>query len=838
MKLSKSLIVPALFATVSVPAFGQLEEIVVTAQKREESLQNVPTSVLPVMGQFLVDQNIRQLDELSEITPSLFVAEGFTSSNIVIRGIGTESGGNSAFEQAVVTFIDGVAYGRERSAVGQFLDLNRIEILRGPQPVFFGQSATAGALNIITERPGEEQDGYAQAQFGSDNTLQIEGARGGPLSDTFGIRAAGIYQETDGWLDAYDPTGVPGAINPDNVPDTAPQKESYAGRLSAVWNISENFEMYLKGQWSKLEQNGFPQEAGSCNFDLVSSPFGTPAQSGCAQAQLSGIMDDNIVNGVTQNGSFVAPPPAASFIGGAVAFPTFDPRGMNDHFTRGEYRDLNSADYNMTLNWDTDSMLITSVTGYYDYDTDWSQDVSQSPYALFNTRNLQDYDQWSQEIRLTSPGGQTIDWMVGAYYQDGDLRAAQNLYTAFIVLPVGGEEHRENAEWRSLFASVTWNLTDQARLNIGGRWTDIAKTGSIRSVGGPGQGNPGVIFTCDGAPCGFGPFAIGPGQVVTGIDGLVGGIYLPPLSPFDSPALPGTGFDTKFEDDNFSPQVSLEWDFNEHMMGYAKYVEAFKSGGFNASIFAPDTIEEYTYESEIAEGWEAGIRSTLADGRLRLNVTVFDTEYSNLQVPGFDSVSGTFPIKNAARSSTSGIEIDGQWAPSDDLLFNYSLAFTDAKFDDFPDAECGSFETAETLRTGARPRDLSTGSCLIDRTGRKLNLVPDWEFNVAGSYTWHVSDWDVSLSGTFYYSDGYQVDLDSLFPDGIGNFPSYEIVNVRLSAGPANGRYEVAVVGNNLTDTERSTGIGPGSLQGAETSTIVYDQGRRWGVQARYNFGN
>ena len=500
MKLRLSLFVAALFATGSNPASAQLEEIIVTAQKREQSLQDVPISVLPVMGQFLVDQNIRRLDELSEITPSLFVAEGFTSSNIVIRGIGTESGGNSAFEQAVVTFIDGVAYGRERSAVGQFLDLERIEILKGPQPVFFGQSATAGALNIVTSRPGEQHDGYAQAQYGTDNTVQIEGAWGGPLSDTFGIRAAGVYQETDGWLEAYDPTGVPGAIDPDNVPVTAPQRESYAGRLSAVWNIGENFEMYLKGQWSKQEQNGFFQEAGSCNFDFVFNPFGPPAQSGCAQAQLSGIMDDNIVNNVIQNGGFIAPPPAASFIGGAVAFPTFDPRGMNDHFTRGEYRYFNAADYNMTLTWDIDAMTITSVTGYYDYDTDWTQDVSQAPYALFSTRNLQDYDQWSQEIRLTSAGGQTIDWMVGAYYQDGDLRAANNLYTAFIVLPVGGEEHRENPEWTSLFANVTWNLTDQARLNIGGRSTDVTKTGSIRSLGGPGQGNPGVSFTSPSLP--------------------------------------------------------------------------------------------------------------------------------------------------------------------------------------------------------------------------------------------------------------------------------------------------------------------------------------------------
>src|SRR5688572_29888732 len=174
-----------------------LEEILVTAQRREQSLQDVPISVTAVTGEQIAEGGFSDVEDMSIFVPNLFMRDAFTGQSIIVRGIGTSTG-NEAFEQAVASFSDGVYYGRDNLGQGAVFDLERVEVVRGPQPTFAGQSATAGAINVITRKPGETWEGGVNMAYGSDEEGTFDFAAGGPLSESFGVRVAGrVYQLDD-----------------------------------------------------------------------------------------------------------------------------------------------------------------------------------------------------------------------------------------------------------------------------------------------------------------------------------------------------------------------------------------------------------------------------------------------------------------------------------------------------------------------------------------------------------------------------------------------------------------------------------------------------------------
>ena len=226
--LIKPMLAVVLTAVVAAPAaFAQeLEEIVVTATRRETSLQDVPISVTAIMGQAILEGGFSDIEDLSVFIPNLQIRDGFTGQAMAIRGVGSPPG-NEAFEQAVAQFHDGVYYGRDTLNQNLFFDMERVEVVRGPQPTFAGQSATAGAINYISRRPGNEFEGRVTAQYGSDEETSLELSIGGPLGDTFALGFAGRYYELDdaGYTDLT--TGTPTGI-----------KENTAARLTGVWPVS------------------------------------------------------------------------------------------------------------------------------------------------------------------------------------------------------------------------------------------------------------------------------------------------------------------------------------------------------------------------------------------------------------------------------------------------------------------------------------------------------------------------------------------------------------------------------------------------------------------------
>jgi outer membrane receptor protein involved in Fe transport len=238
----------------AAPAIAQLEEIVVTAQRREQSLQDVPISVTAVTGDAILRGGFSDMEDLSTFIPNLHMQDTFTGQVLAIRGIGTTAG-NEAFESAVAIFHDDIYYGRDNLGQNSFFDLERVEVLRGPQPLFFGQSATAGALNVTSRAPGDSLEGNAQIAYGDDEELNFEFGIGGPITDNFGLRFATRYYEL----------GDSGYFNPLTGREQA-VKETKSARLVGIWDPADSVRVRHTYEYQDVWQEGVGGEFARCDL--------------------------------------------------------------------------------------------------------------------------------------------------------------------------------------------------------------------------------------------------------------------------------------------------------------------------------------------------------------------------------------------------------------------------------------------------------------------------------------------------------------------------------------------------------------------------------------------
>lgn len=233
--IKRSILGAAIVSTATVSLYPvvlqaqALEEIVVTAQRRSQSLQEVPISIDAISGEEIRQQGFRNMDQLADFSPSILIDNRIQDQDIAIRGVGT-TGNNLTLEQAAPTFVDGIHYGRTSQIKNAFMDLERVEVLRGPQPVYFGQNATAGAFSLTTKKPTPEWEGNINAEVGNFGRKTVEAAVGGPITDTFGIRVAGKWDTMDGYLEDIF-TG-----------NDFPEGRDYAGRAIVQWTPTEQFD--------------------------------------------------------------------------------------------------------------------------------------------------------------------------------------------------------------------------------------------------------------------------------------------------------------------------------------------------------------------------------------------------------------------------------------------------------------------------------------------------------------------------------------------------------------------------------------------------------------------
>ena len=725
----------------------QLEEVIVTAQKRSESLQDVPVAVTAISGDKIVEAGILDLQDLTSYVPNVVMFNspgGGSPGRIYIRGIG--SGNNSAFEQSVGSFVDGVYAGRTRQFLVPFMDVAAVEVLKGPQGVLFGKNTVAGAMIMNSARPTVELEGEVRAsyefEYGSE---EYTGIVSGPLGDRLSGRLAGKIQKFDGYMDNL-------------VRDTEePEVENTAIRGGLVWEASDTIEVFTKLEYAEQETVG--------NNTQLTSTAGN----------FRGLIDHADVITPLEDGRFD------------------DKNTLNSWNEEGtETESLNGV---LQVDWDLDSFTLTSLTAYSDYESDFVLDGDSSDYLFIEQGQYENFEQISQEFRLTSPGGERLDYILGVYLETQELTVDTPTDISLAALsainvpgsPVPPLElgqrptYDQDAETAAVFGELTWRMADNWNLTGGIRYAYDKKEATLVT-------RTTEIFQREQTD---NPVLIGvAGQLLNRTDGVL---------------------DDDRSTDNVSYSVNLTWDYSDDGMAYLRTARGFKSGGFNPNV--PDVDpDKFEYDDEEVNSVELGAKMTLLDGAATLNMAAFYTELTDLQVSSF--VDSGFIVGNAAESTSQGVEIEGRWQAAPFLDFALSVAYLDSTYDDFPGAPCtaGQLAADDPVAAGCEGWTASnpTGGT-TNLKGETAGRAPEWTGTFITNLTLPVGD-SMIFRGT----------LDLLFEDELNEKPdpnyqdSYTKVNARLAQASVEETWAIAVVGKNLTDeTTFGNGFGVGFFSGS-----------------------
>ena len=628
-------------------AGGESETIVVTAQKREQDLQDVGISVAAFTGEVLQARGVVTVQSLPDATPALRAEfpGGPANTTFTIRGVGQRDIADQN-EAAVVLFRDGAYVAFPPAASMPLYDIERVEVLRGPQGTLFGRNATGGLIHAVSRRPGDRLNGYARVTVGSYDELGFEGAIGGPITETLGARLSVFALRNDGFIDN------------DGGPDVE-SLENYSGRLQLLFEPNDGLEIQLIGYVNRyapsttrghdsralvfdpiLQGPRFPN-GGQEYVDYCAATFATAPLFGYALA-----------------------PPGSEREGNCFTALDDDPYTVSVNRTRYE-----STYYGFTgtLNWELGSGLtLTSVTDYQNIDKTYASDVDSTTIdSLFHFDSVLDGHQFSQELRLGGDHG-SFRWVVGGYYLD--IHADVNVRTGLINNPAlladfHADIDQDTESW-AVFGQGEYDLTDQLRIILGARWTQDRKH-LVNS--GRCENNPVFGF--------IPPGALGPGFPAEPLD--ICTFYAQFVFPG---SVQFQGFDDGFSTGDWNGRAQIEWRPQDDLLFYAGVNRGTKSGGFNAGggqFYSPDAVE---YDGEVLVAWEGGVRSTIAPGT-RINASIFYYDYSDYQ--SYLTVGGFLRTINVDAHAIGGeLEIAAQ--PMRGLDLSLGIAWLDATQEDVP----------------------------------------------------------------------------------------------------------------------------------------------------------
>ena len=725
---SKNILTTALVVSVVVSsvwsdaafAADALEEIVVTATKRETSTQDIPMSISTVSGAAIDEKAISDMTDLSAYVGNLHVGQGLTADVITMRGLGT--GQDRSFEQSVGMFIDGQYLPRSRQYQAPFFDMERIEVVRGPQAVLFGLNSSAGAISITTRknRPGDDLDARVLAAYETEyEGMLVEGAVGGSVGEKLGLRAAVRVSESDGFY-----TNLFSG-------DTDGDSDESLVRLSAVWEPSESVSVTAKYEYSDYETLGTVGESYGALAEILEP-------------------DDGVLNWVRTTD--------AATINPLEVFSRDEPQQA------GELTNIQ-----LGVDWELGNGILSFLYGNSEFEYTLLLDLDTIGQTILDAGiDPELYEQDSFELRYTSTGDGPVQFLGGLYWHDTELSNVQNNVitndglTGIIGTPTWEATglFGQDSELLSAYASIDWSLSDRMTLNVGARYTDEDKSTSRDS-------------RCGGLYAGQDP------------------IFVPIPGLPNCPTTPD-GFTDSRNSTNFLPEVSLQFALSDTSMLYAKYGEGAKSGGFNSNTNA--TVDNIEYDDEHSSGFEIGLKSTLADGRIRFNATLFQNEFEDLQVSTTEveltggNVILTPVIANVADSTSKGLEVEFQWAATDWLQLGLSAALLDTEYDSFPNSNCNSANEGSA--------DPITGLC--DLSGEPLPLAADYSGNLfadislpIGSYLQIIGGLDIT------FSDAYFTD-PTLEPTAEQS--AWTMVNARIGLGSQDNKWAVSLIGKNLGD--------------------------------------
>jgi len=667
----------ALFASVDVDAQEglALEEIIVTAQKREQSLQDVPVSVTAITGDQIGEGGITGVMDVAMETPNFTMTQfNIGEPQYFIRGIGTTLDSAGA-DPAVATFIDEVYIGRAGGGSMDLYDLQRIEVLRGPQGTLFGKNVVGGAISVSTRKPTEEFQAKIGLTAGNFGATGLRGLVGGAISDNVNGSFSFSKRKRDGYVD--------------NVVDGTEyhDEDSLSFRGQLAFALGDTADLRLIADYSKDDQAGNCRNVNNTNLN---DPFG-----------LSVPLYDPVI---------------ASTTGGDI-------RKCASSLGAHQERDISGL--TAKINWAFADATLTSITAYRDTDYSWSEDLAGLPVGL-TTFNLIDAatersDQLSQEFRLTSTGEGNVDWLVGAFFMEENVDRAENFvgswgppFAAQGFSLLDGDivfAQKNKTTSTALYGQVDWHINDDFTWSIGGRFAQDDKTITQELIN-----NEDPAFDS----------ALASAILGTPVNVVVLGI--PANGPAQFAGYLGSGGDPSFlngpysvsaSDDwsEFVPSTSLAWNFGDSSLLYFTASKGYKSGAFVAQTNnAADAA--IALEPEFATNFELGVKTQFMDDRVRLNATVFTMDYEDLQV--FRLV-GSLLVGANAQATTSGLELDATALLSENWVVSGSYGYLDAEYDEFVDATTGD--------------DLFTGNTLPRSAESAFTFNSNYTFDLAGGST-------------------------------------------------------------------------------------------------------
>jgi outer membrane receptor protein involved in Fe transport len=847
------MLVPAAYAQTAESSDDSGDEpIIVTATLRAMDVQDIPLAVTAVAPEALERQGVNDIKNLASISPSINIQSSQTETqgtSIKVRGVGT-TGNNTGLESSVGVFIDGVYQSRPGVALGDLVDIERLEILRGPQGTLFGRNTSAGALNVSTKRPSlSTTEGFVNASYGNYNFMNLQGGVSLPVvQDVAGVRLSGTWRKRDGYLKS--PTGA-----------ESNDRDRYMMRGQLYIEPNADVSIRLLADYAKTDEQ-------CCEAVIVRetelapfSAFHGLASDGVDQSGLSALKNLSINGGPYKNGS-------------------------KQWGTSAE------------LKWDLGAAKLTSVTAYRKFDsssTTVGGFTANDTYTVGNGAPtsrpgiLPSGDHiktFTQELRLQGTAvNDRVDWLVGGFYSSEKIRADQTMTlnadfqrtgSAFNFANAAGvnplfaltalgnagvpvnangnyAENRflQDASSYSVFTHNVISFTDKLSLTLGARYVNETKDASFNQLAGTtGAGASACQASVNGVLTGGVPAPLRAGMI---------GINCFPFATsvaLTAPAAVGGGLASaklplprvwaqEFKDDEITYTAQLGYKANEDLLLYAGYSHGFKSGGFNldpqsatlqnsgailaglatGTIVAP-VYADPSFKSEKVNQIEVGVKATLF-GAIKANLALFDMKMSDFQVLEFTGVQFlTFNV-NSARSTGAELELFGKL--SDNISANVSATYANARYP----SNC-----ADGVAVAARPSTLRL-------CGQDLTNAPRFAGVVGMTYNGPLNDsgWNLLVNGNVNYSDSRTtrtIDTDTNgLPVPLAQQENYFKMNARIGLTTPDDRYTFELWGTNLTN-EITRGITANTplRGGAGTRSLIgfVEEPRMYGMTVRAKF--
>ncbi|MBV1878050.1 MAG: TonB-dependent receptor [Pseudomonadales bacterium] len=757
----------------------RMEEVVVTATKREESVQDIPIAVSAYEGEELERRGIQEFEGLMEVSPSIAIQQSTNSGqggSIRIRGVGT-AGSNPGLEAAVGTFIDGVYRSRAGQAFSDLGDIERIEILRGPQGTLFGKNTVAGAVNVVTNKPKFERNASISVSAGNFDAINVKGFVNADATDTLAFRVSFSKSERDGFIKS---------VNTEESFEDFDDRDRSSIKAQALWAPNDDFTARLI-----LDYTDKDERCCVAVYTELESPL----------SEVSGL------------------PTAAQLIGGNTDVFKKDstPRaGTNfDPFT-----DIEDQGISLDLEWAlSEDIIFKSITAYREFDMHRGVDPDFSTADVLSSLDtVNTFENFSQEFQFVGSTG-PFDWLVGAYVYTEDMTSDEQIVfstdgPAFLSLaftglasaealapnfsgndagrtgspghPINGGYNSDfvtDTEGWSIFTHNVWHATDRLAVTLGIRFSHEEKDGG------------GIV---NGAAV---------GESID--DDFCATLSLSPAlgaSFCDNPS-----FKDNLEEDEFTGTIKVAYQLTDDLNLYGGISRGYKAGGFNLdqqageidAITGRDTV---LFDPEFSDSFELGLKGDYFDQRLRINTALFYTEFEDFQLNTFTGLG--FTISNVPEVVSQGVEVESTFLLSDIATITFGATYADARYGDGTPIIVDKFGT--------------------DIQGERLNLSPLW----SSSASLYVEDnlpgsaWVYSLNVNWSHVGSVNTGSD-LKPEKFRG--AYNKWNTQMALFSPSGKYSVVLWGRNLGNTIRRNVVANTPLQTSNYSTFL-TIGRTYGL--------